>query len=217
MIFTQNKGRGGFTIIELLVTISIMSILTIVLIPAMRSFDKNNSLMIAAEQLKSSLQMAQNYSRAPRYEDSNIRTYGVRFNNVNASTLSYEIGFWDRSIVKTEPEKYARPDNLEKWHLIYTKRLPKGVNIRTTCPNSVAGSNSFEISFMPPNGRVVVDQKLTADNKTTGAMCSQEYFAAYGTYSWKSDDGYFTYFELCREGKCKKVKVNSYTGQTMIK
>lgn len=83
----------GFTLIELLVTIGIIVLLLAVGIPAFRGFGSRNELDFAAQNIKSAVVDAQNYSLAPRLEKpTNIDIYSVSFAVTGPKRFSVDEG-----------------------------------------------------------------------------------------------------------------------------
>ena len=76
--------RAGFTLVELLITITIIAIATAAIIPSFSSFIRNQNVKQAQEQLKSDLRNVQNKALTGALSDATIGTnpvlyWGIRF------------------------------------------------------------------------------------------------------------------------------------------
>lgn len=69
--------QAGFTLLEMVVTIGIISILVVGGVPAFNSYNKHNSSKIAAQDIKSSLLEAQSLARSPDPGDRPVDFYYV--------------------------------------------------------------------------------------------------------------------------------------------
>lgn len=137
----------GFTIIELLITISIMGMLTVIMIPAMRSFDRKNKVAAGIEGLKSAVTEAKNYSMSPRYADKDVDRYAVR-----VSSSYYEVGWVNK---------------LGTWNSIYQRNFPKGVVYASGTFSPLAApvaSSIKEIGFMAADSKVLWDGQYSYDS-----------------------------------------------------
>lgn len=183
------ERKFGFTLVELMVTISIISIMTIVMIPALRSFDKRNKVMSGAEQMKSAILEARNFSMSPRFSDSNIDRYAIKIPNINmANQIEYELGYLD---------------NDGGWQVISSRRLPSKVSIKYN--NMPQTGDALMIGFKVPDSMLILNMDsilYTYMNKS----------------SWGDQIGNGS-LTLCGDEACtdgKKVSINSYTGMVSI-
>ncbi|MDO8513161.1 MAG: prepilin-type N-terminal cleavage/methylation domain-containing protein [bacterium] len=181
------KSKFGFTLIELMITISIMGILTVVMIPAIRSFDRRNKVTSAAEQLKSAILEARNYSMSPRFSDTNIDRYSVMM-DLSQTPVEYEVGYFEKTT--------------NTWHSIAPRKLPKGVTVDQRYPDD-ANPNDMEIGFMVPAASVKFENLFDYTNQTTWPAAS-----GIGTVKLCGESA------SC--GDSKTVKINSYTGLVLI-
>ncbi len=228
----------AFSLVELLVTIGIIGMLTVLMIPAMRSFDKRNKLNVSADQIKSALTEVRNYATSPRIEDVNKpRVYALRFKNLTERT--YEIGYWDIDTLLVD----GTPDSCsalstecydKHWFLISKRSLPTGVKVNGTanndvCPNLIISdqygpkkSTDLSIGFKVPNGRPIFDlfyDENNRNNPSADQTCSSSDVgwtsAAKDTVPANS-----SFIKICDNSspaQCKTVYVNSYTSQFIIK
>lgn len=210
----------AFTIIELMITISLITLLTVALLPAMRSYDKRNKLVVASEQLKSDIMETRNFALAPRSEDTGVDKYVLRLDDLadeEKTPVRYKI-----IAVKKDP---ANPGDF-KDETIFSRVLPSGVVIRNgiagACPNSTvndATKKVFEIAFKPPYGNLSLDTVFDFNNLSASGDCGVTSDAT--PFAWSSKEG-VAIIQLrdkgatCPSVSCKNVKVNSYSGQVVI-
>lgn len=99
--------RSAFTLIELLLVVTIISIITVGVIPAFSTYIRNQNLKQAQEQLKSDMRSVQNKALTGALSDqliggSLVRFWAMRFTNGSA-TYDYFISALDTSC----PSNYA--------------------------------------------------------------------------------------------------------------
>ena len=88
MLKTALNPRSGFTMVELLIVVSIIAILTGALIPSFSGYTKNQALRQAQEQLVNDLFTAQNNALAGRKNTITpvaVTHWGLRFNTTTPS------------------------------------------------------------------------------------------------------------------------------------
>lgn len=66
---------GGFTLLELLLSVTIIGLLAGLSIPVYESFARRNDLDLAAQNITSAMRRAETYARAENYDS----TWGVKF------------------------------------------------------------------------------------------------------------------------------------------
>lgn len=205
------KKNLGFTLIELIITISIMGLMTAVLLPAMRSYERHNKLESAAEQLKSTLTEARTMALAPRAEDSGVNRYGVRI-----CQNDYEIGYTQEDKFVSDCNAVSNPTN-DPWQVITKKSFGNKVKLTAKCPSDGSFPET-EIGFSVPKGNVVVNREYNYTNQIPGANCNIDN----NTKTWQGDaDGniYLRVSELppC-DGGCKSrtIKISPYSGKINI-
>lgn len=76
-----NKRKNGFTLVEILIVIALITILSAISVPAIVSFQRNQTIAQAAKKLKSDLRYIQNKSLS----SVNGKVWGINFTN-NLST-----------------------------------------------------------------------------------------------------------------------------------
>lgn len=117
MVQASNERVRGFTLIEVLLTVAIISVITIVSAPVYLGFQKTNELDVATNTLVQYLYQAQSYSRAEAHDCS----WGVTINGQNL-TLFCGNSYASRSTafdnVYNIPASISVTTNLEQ---IYSK------------------------------------------------------------------------------------------------
>jgi len=93
--------KTGFTLIELLLVVTIISIITVGIIPGFSSYIKNQNLKQAQEQIKSDLRSTQNKALTGSLSDQLVggtamKFWGMKFENEN-STYQHFISAVDTS------------------------------------------------------------------------------------------------------------------------
>lgn len=230
----------AFSLVELLVTIGIIGMLTVLMIPAMRSFDKRNKLNVSADQIKSALTEVRNYATSPRIEDVNKpRVYALRFKDL-AEERTYEIGYWDiDTLLLDETPDSCSASSTEcydkHWFSISKRSLPSGVKVSGTensdvCPNLIIndqngpGKNTdLSIGFKVPNGRPIFDlfyDENNRNNPSAGQPCSSSDVGWTSAAAMDTVPANSSFIKICDNSspaQCKTVYVNSYTSQFVVK
>lgn len=86
--YMEQTARSGFTIIELLVAVSIITILSGALIPGFTNYSKNQNLRQAQEQVKNDLRTAQANALTGTNASPTLKHWGIRFTQ-NSGTYEY--------------------------------------------------------------------------------------------------------------------------------
>lgn len=149
---------SGFTLIELMVTITIMALLTVVAVPSFAKIAAKTELNNAADDVKQMILEAQSLAKNPssKYEGSDKIIVTVENNTANL---------------------YYHPQNAATNILIKSVVIPKGVTVTTTTRTS---SSSSSINFEIPGGKVdsvlmvtVASDKLTTNNAKSVTVNNQ--------------------------------------------
>ena len=101
------RKKNGFTLIEMIVVISILAIMVAVSIPAYRSYGRRNELRNAAQQVRQALVEAQNMALAPK---AGVKGYGVHFQAKKYFVFADKnFDGWYDSGVDTKEREYSLP------------------------------------------------------------------------------------------------------------
>lgn len=85
----KSQSEKGFTLLELVVTIGIIGILTVMGIPAFASYEKQNAPRTSAQDIKNALLEAQTLSRA---NDASVKGYDYYYVTINISAGKIDSG-----------------------------------------------------------------------------------------------------------------------------
>lgn len=147
----SNRGRG-FTLIELMVVMSIILIMSALILASYRSGQSRYSLNLAAQQLVSDLRQAQNMAISGKNLAVTYKGYGVYFQTGGSSYIL----FGDVNGNRT----YETPSSDI---LLETTPLPQGIKIASI----VQGSSSYssaEVDFEPPAPKTYIKGKSAEQN-----------------------------------------------------
>src|SRR3972149_7619497 len=84
----MNKRNKGFTLLELVTVISIITILVATGVPSFVNYQRHNAIKIASQDIKSFLTEARSLSLNPRPEDKGKEYYFV---TIDSSTISLKV------------------------------------------------------------------------------------------------------------------------------
>ncbi len=130
----QLKGDGGFTMIELLVAMVIVSVLSVLTITNIRSGSKDQALLRSAQIFASDIKKTQNLALSPKkYSTEPVCWYGIKIENATDYFLYYH----DRSGC-TGQVRYSSAFSTK----IKTMKLENGIVFTDTTNKDVA--------FLPP-------------------------------------------------------------------
>lgn len=139
----------GFTLVELMISISIIAILTIAAIPSFSGFSKSQALTQAFKTLKSDLRIAQSRSISGATVGGNAKAWGIYFVN---SASQYIIFTCTPAVTYTDYTSYIR-GNASCPSDFKTVNLGSQVKINGLTANGVATS-PLSIVFDSQNGSV---------------------------------------------------------------
>lgn len=148
-------AKNGFTLLEIIITISITSILFVLAIPSYRGFQANQELIQAKDNLKSDLRFAQSQALA-----------GIKAPSCGAATKL--VGWYIRRIAVNSYGIYAR--------CVGQSSLIKQVNLPTGTTVSIPGN--IHILFRPTDvgtqdvlfGNAEVDPPIPAPGVSEATM-----------------------------------------------
>lgn len=154
--------KTGFTVIELLVVIVIITVISAVMVINFRKGEGGNKLQRSAQQIVQSIRKAQNMAISSIEYEGEVSGYGVHFERQTMPNFYYL--FFDKS----GDNRYNAEPKIE------TINLEKGILIE-----SLSTGNQLDIVFNPPEPLTVFDdnpsiQGVTIIIKKEGATCPSE-------------------------------------------
>lgn len=158
--------NAGFTLIEMIVVISIMTILTIVILAGYSSYRQRNNLKIAAQELRSALTEAQNMALAPRFPATG---YLVKINKASGTSQgSYQVKYYTGTYYPPESTNYTSSE------VVGALRMPpKNVKIENFSSGGNPIPSPIELIFTTPF-ELPGKPKKTCLNYDTTNTCTGE-------------------------------------------
>lgn len=142
---TIQQSNHGFTLIELIVGVSMLALVTGIFLANYHGTNKRSELIMEAQKLAANIRVAQSYSLESKKFNNDIPAggWGVHF-DLAASSGSYLI-FADLN----EPEGNKTYDNeTEKYQEF---ELPKGITMEEIKMEDDSTWDKVDISFLPPD------------------------------------------------------------------
>ena len=87
----NNFIKNGFTLVELLTTIAIMTMLLAIVVPSYNNFGRSNELDQVGQTVKSAILATNNYALSPRAGVYGLVDYKIVFENIPGGGFSYTI------------------------------------------------------------------------------------------------------------------------------
>ena len=145
----QKNRCEGFTLIEMVTTISIISLLVAMGVPAFASYQRHNTVRIAAQDIKGFILEAQNLANNPRPEDKGRDYYFARINKSTAE-ISLGVGNFTAAGRRGSESDIKEP-----------RSLGNDVLIQSIIPDRVAGGdeNVGTYIFIIPTGDIMFDYR----------------------------------------------------------
>lgn len=142
------KNKKGFTLIEMLVSVSIIALMAGLYLANYRDTSKNSSLALAAQKLAGDIRLAQNYSLGLKERDGVLPESGWGVNFVkgdNYYTIFSDLN--EGSYMMEVGEEFNRVN------------LPRGVTIDSiSIGDSVDLENELDVVFLPPDPSVYINR-----------------------------------------------------------
>jgi type IV fimbrial biogenesis protein FimT len=160
MLIRRANSAAGFTMIELMVTLSIFAILTALSVPTMRTWVANNKVRTAADALQNGFRLAQAESLR------RSRQVVFSFTNTNPPVTFPPVGAvadglsWTIWSVPSMTDGSEQPEFIQSGDI---SSLSAGVTVTSTPPMAVACFNSM--------GRVVLNTNASLSAITGGPTC----------------------------------------------
>lgn len=141
-MLNSKHNREGFTLLEMLVVVAIISLMSSLVISNYNSQKKAKEMQFAGQEIADSIRKAQNYSiNIKKFENYNISGgYGTHFTDGGSSFII----FLDDSVNKNKtygPEDYV----------VETVDFPPGINVENLNGGAVGVA---DLVFEPPYGKV---------------------------------------------------------------
>ena len=143
LLVKKFKSEDGFTLIELIVSVSIIALVSGVFLANYHSTNKQSELTMVAQKLASDIRLAQSYSLGSKEYDSSVPSggWGAHFDKVS-SPGSYKIfadsnGNMEYDVGEDDEDKGGQ-----------TVNLPAGVTISEI--DAGVSIDSVDITFLPP-------------------------------------------------------------------
>lgn len=138
----------GFTLIEMVTVIGIISILVAMGVPAFAAYQRHNSIRIAAQDIKGYILEAQNLSLNPRPEDKGKDYYFARV-NFSGSEPQISLGVGSFNNGRKGAENFIKDE----------RSLGSDVTVTGVTPDRVAGGDDRVATyvFIIPTGDIMFD------------------------------------------------------------
>jgi prepilin-type N-terminal cleavage/methylation domain-containing protein len=142
--------KNGFTIIELIVSVAIISLVTGIFLANYSSANRRTDLTMTAQKLVSDIRLAQSYALGlARYGSSGathvpIGGWGIYFNLINLGTDRYMIFADDNA------DTYYSSGEAAETYGGQTVYLPKNIIIQSMQVAST-GTDKVNVTFLPPD------------------------------------------------------------------
>lgn len=160
--FKRFVGQKGFTLIELMVVVVILTILSGVAIPSFATYNKNQSLKQAQENLKSDLRSIQNKALTGTGSDTVISGVVVRY-----WAVSYTAGASQYSVYLTSD---ANCDTTTGTTLQQTFSLPANITFDSATTSRCLLISFLDGSIIPSSGS---DTYYNIDLKYSGVTATK--------------------------------------------
>ena len=175
----KNNNILGFTLLELLITIGIISVLVAISIPSFNRYGRTNELVQTANTMKSAIQTTKNYSLSPMTSKvawtgqgqmlQEYDEYKIVFKSNPPSYTIYEqqkSGLAELESVAPNASDYTLilPGNQNTMTIAFSISgkgkmiMPSNNEIITLVGNKINGANKIEISVDPASGQIIVGQ-----------------------------------------------------------
>lgn len=119
----MNNKNKGFTLLELVTVISIISILVATGVPSFVSYQRHNSIRIASQDIKSFLTEARALSLNPRPEDKGKQYY---FAEIGPSGISLGVSNGSEKSTIKGPIEFGNNVKVDQGQETYNYKIPSG-------------------------------------------------------------------------------------------
>lgn len=145
MNYNLIKNKRGFTLIELIVSISIIALISSIVLANFNSYKRSGGLSASTQLIMSDIRKAQSYALS-------LKDFG--------STGNYPMGGWGVyfDIAGNRYIIFADLNGDYKWNgdseSVEVKNLPSGIKISNITSLPAGSSNTANIAFLPPAPKV---------------------------------------------------------------
>ena len=151
---TKKNNSKGFTLVETIVVVAVVSILSIVMLASHQGSQKQQSVQRAAHQLAGDIRRAQNMAMASvEHEDAIPDGYGIYIEKNDSSYILFADGNGNQKWNSEPPDFMVEEIN-----------LPSNVEISDISP---APGNHVSIFFEPPDPITYINGDSSAGTDTT--------------------------------------------------
>jgi len=175
----KNNNILGFTLLELLITIGIISVLVAISIPSFNRYGRTNELAQIANTMKSAIQTTKNYAFSPTILKAPWNAQGQMPQEYDEYKIVFKSNppnytIYERQasgLVELESATYNAsdytlilPGNQNTMTIAFSISgkgkmiMPSGKEIITLVGNKISGVNKVEITVDPASGQIVVGQ-----------------------------------------------------------
>jgi len=168
-----NPDLAGFTLIEMVVSLSVVMVVTVMFIANFHTANKRTDLIMTAQNLAADLHLAQNHTLGlVKYHNSSEGTvpaggWGINF---DATNNEYTL-FADLDATSTVPGSgYMDYDPALEGNVNYGARvtqMPPGIEISELQTDTALLNSRVNVTFLPPDPRTNIYRVAAAATSTT--------------------------------------------------
>jgi len=168
-----NPNLAGFTLIEMVVSLSVVMVVTVMFIANFHTANKRTDLIMTAQNLAADLHLAQNHTLGlVKYHNSSEGTvpaggWGINF---DATNNEYTL-FADLDAASTVPGSgYMEYDSALEGNVNYGARvtqMPPGIEISELKTDAALLNSRVNVTFLPPDPRTNIYRVAAAATSTT--------------------------------------------------